>query len=93
MVNATKSVIRNGKSLFRALGERGIEKNFAQLDQFQIKANDRLSDHLLVQGYMHLISEIENEADAGLKKKLMDEIVMFETELIKRDLLECAHTA
>jgi hypothetical protein len=93
MVNATKSVIRNGRSLFRAMGERGIEKNFAQLDQFRIKANDRLSDHLLVQGYMYLISELENEADTDVKKKLMDEIVMFEAELIKRDLLESAHSA
>ena len=88
MESVAKNMLENGRTMLRSLGERGVEKNFLKLDQYQVTPNRMLSDYVLLQGYRNLINELESEEFTDVKQQIVAEIVMFETELIKRNLLE-----
>jgi hypothetical protein len=70
-----------------SFGKRNVEKYFQNVDQFRPAPTKRLSDFTLLRGYKILVEEIENESNSNVRQLMVNNLLEFEMELKKRNLI------
>jgi hypothetical protein len=83
-----RKLLEEGKTFIRMIGDRGIERHFQKVDQFKCAPTKKLSDFVLIHTYKALQVEIDNEANSGVRRFLVKDLLEAEEELKKRNLFD-----